>query len=76
MKIAPGSTAALSVESACAYAVIDIAYSGVKRMQGGIAVPLETRASPLGFRWMAQAATRQFLTSIIEPGSLHFHLVS
>jgi hypothetical protein len=85
MKIAPGSTAALSVESACAYAVIDIAYSGVKRMQirtgparyqGDIAVPLETRASPLGFRWMAQAATRQFLTSIIEPGSLHFHLVS
>jgi hypothetical protein len=68
MKIAPGSTAALSVESACAYAGDGIAYSGVKRMQiragparyqGGIAVPLETRASPLGFQQMAQAAARQ-----------------
>jgi hypothetical protein len=32
---------------------------GPARYQGGIAVPLETRVSPLGFRWMAQAAARQ-----------------
>jgi hypothetical protein len=33
--------------------------TGPARCPGGTAVPLETLVFPLGFQWLAQAATRQ-----------------